>query len=542
MRWSDTARLVVDRAERRAAAIVQPVNARQVGFMQCSDSCAKMVCCEQVHEIFGGNAIAGDDDARRKLGVATGADGVSMDIMLLISIQQQLARGLACTESPASGRASWQRRSPSCRSSGQIQSQIERPFAPPQGIELRPPSSSSSMQSITSTTTFPLSSPPSTPPNKLLPDFLPRFDNGSLTGDVDKPRLISGQYGGAFWSAWLPCQPDIFDFSTEAYEPIVRQTLSQIDLYNRLSLAHPDVFTLASTAKQARKNFAKGKLISPLAIEGLHQIGNSASTLRAYHALGVRYATLTWNCHNIYADAAALTFMANMTTVKAPPLHRGVSPAGRALIHEMNRLGMLVDISHVSAQTMRDVLVGAHEDDNGTLAYPWKGSIAPPIFSHSSAYAVCPHPRNVPDDVLQMVKERGSVVMVNFAPDFISCTAAPEDSTTGMPVFHPDNSTLAQVVRHIRHIGELIGYDHVGIGTDYDGIPEGPKGLEDVSKFPDLVEELLRQGVTEKDVRKVIGENILRVWEEADRVAARLQEEGVLPLEDELHFGFKPPE
>ncbi len=195
----------------------------------------------------------------------------------------------------------------------------------------------------------------------------------------------------------------------------------------------------------------------------------------------------------------------------------------------MNRLGMLVDLAHVSQDTMRDVLVG--KSDNGG----WNGSLAPPIFSHSSAYAICPHPRNVPDDVLQLVKKRNSVVMVNFNPGFISCV--PGKTPQDIPELYPANSTLNQVVRHIIHIGELIGYDHVGLGTDYDGITKVPKGLEDVSKFPDLIAELLRQGISDEDAAKIAGRNILRVWKEVDRVAERLQKT-MLPLEDDLKDPF----
>lgn len=194
--------------------------------------------------------------------------------------------------------------------------------------------------------------------------------------------------------------------------------------------------------------------------------------------------------------------MSNGSTIKAKPLHGGVSMRGRSLIKEMNRMGMLVDLSHVSADTMRDVLIGEH---NGKHTDDWTGSLAPPIFSHSSAQAICPHPRNVPDDILQLVKKRNSVVMINFNPGFVSCLPVADNSTTGVPEFYPPNSTLQHVVKHIRHIGELIGYSHVGIGTDFDGIEEVPIGLEDVSKFPDLVAELLRQGVSEKDVIKIIG-------------------------------------
>ncbi len=264
-------------------------------------------------------------------------------------------------------------------------------------------------------------------------------------------------------------------------------------------------------------------MISPLAIEGLHQIGDSISNLRNYYSLGVRYATLTHNCHNPYADAA-ITDLPGGGFGVPEPLWGGVSPAGREAIKEMNRLGMIVDLSHVSPATMRDVL-GASED--------WEGSAAPIMYSHSSAYALCPHPRNVPDDILQLVKKNNGVVMVNFAPDFISCVANPANKT-GMPDFYPKNNTLAHVVEHITHIGNLIGYDHVGLGSDFDGIPSTPEGLDDVSKFPDLVAEILRQGVSDKDAAKIAGGNILRVWKDVDVVATTMQEAGVKPVEDKI--------
>lgn len=188
----------------------------------------------------------------------------------------------------------------------------------------------------------------------------------------------------------------------------------------------------------------------------------------------------------------------------------------------MNRMGMIVDLSHVSQDTMRDVLGGSSSS--------WAGSAAPIIFSHSSAYAICPHPRNVPDDVLQLVKERNSVVMVNFSPDFVSCVKN-DNSPIGSDFF-PANNTLEHVVTHIRHIGELIGYENVGLGSDFDGITSTPKGLEDVSKFPDLVAEMLRQGVTDEEASMVVGGNVLRVWGEVDKVAKKMR--GEKPVEDKL--------
>jgi len=258
-----------------------------------------------------------------------------------------------------------------------------------------------------------------------------------------------------------------------------------------------------------------------LGIEGLHQIGNSAATLRRYYDLGVRYATLTHNCGNRFADAA----LWENPFRKAPAFWGGVSPEGQLLINEMNRLGMIVDISHTSVDTQLDVLGGSRHGD-------WKGSKAPVIFSHSSIFSLCPHPRNVEDEVLKLVKERNSLVMINFAPEFVSCVPSQDDS--GIPEFYPANSTLEHVASHIIYIGNLIGFDHVGLGSDFDGITETPKGLEDVSRYPDLFAELLRRGVSDGDAAKVAGGNVLRVWKDVEAVAAKLQKAGEPVLEDDL--------
>lgn len=213
---------------------------------------------------------------------------------------------------------------------------------------------------------------------------------------------------------------------------------------------------------------------------------------------------------------------ASGTTTASSPFWGGVSKSGQILVKEMNRLGMLVDISHVSKDTMIDVLGGRPSR--------WAGSRAPVIFSHSSAFAICPHPRNVPDGVLELVKKTNSVVMVNFSPDFISCI--PSNSSTGLPEFYSQNSTLHQVARHVKYIGDTIGYDHVGLGSDFDGIVETPRGLEDVSKYPDLISELLHMGVNDDEAAKLVGRNVLRVWRDADAVALKMLAEGVLPAED----------
>lgn len=296
----------------------------------------------------------------------------------------------------------------------------------------------------------------------------------------------------------------------------------QIDVLTRLQAAYPKDFSPKVNSSTAVQAFKTGQLISPIIIEGLHQIANSLSNLRHYHSLGVRYATLTHNCHNKYADAALLETPNGIE--KATPKWNGVSDAGKDLVYEMNRLGMIVDLSHVSQDTMRDVLMGKEG---------WNGSAAPVMFSHSSAYTICPHPRNVPDDILELVKEKNSIVMVNFSPDFVSCVAN-TSNPRGIPDFFPANNTLQHLVTHIKHIGELIGYDHVGLGSDFDGISGTPEGLDDVSKFPDLVAELLKSGVSDEDAAKVVGGNILRVWKDVDAVALEMQKSGAKPVEDKI--------
>ncbi len=344
--------------------------------------------------------------------------------------------------------------------------------------------------------------------------------------------------GGAFWSVFVSCPKDGQDYTDANYaegkvshssriEPranhhlaaAVQTTIEQIDLASRLKVKYPHDFSPNLDSGAALDAFKKGQLISPLGIEGLHQIGNRASNLRQFHALGVRYTTLTHNCGNIYADAALWEYPLRV----APPVWGGVSPEGRRLVNEMNRIGVIVDLAHTSVDTMVDILGGKEG---------WEGSKAPVIYSHSSVYSICPHPRNVPDHVLQLAKKRNSLVMVNFAPDFISCVDT--GSEDGIPETYLPNSTLSQVATHIIYIGELIGFDHVGLGSDFDGIPTTPKGLDDVADFPALVAELLSRGVSDEDAAKVVGGNILRVWKDADAVAAQLQADGEPVYEDNL--------
>ncbi|KAK5993178.1 Dipeptidase sirJ [Cladobotryum mycophilum] len=349
--------------------------------------------------------------------------------------------------------------------------------------------------------------------------FHHEFENGKLPGHVDLARLRHGLSGGAFWSVFAPCPANGSDFSDENYYGSVQYTMQEIDVMNKLFAAYPNDFAPKVNSAGALDAFKSGKLISPLGVEGLHQIGNSAGTLRLFHDLGARYATLTHNCHNIYADAALL----ENPFRKSTPLWGGVSPLGRQMVHEMNRIGMIVDLAHVSEDTMVHVLGG--RDD-------WSGSRAPVIFSHSSAYSLCPHPRNVKDHVLQLVKKHNSVVMANIATSFIAC--ADNGNANGVPDEVPGEATLGRFVEHIMHIGNLIGYDHVGVGTDFDGIPTTPLGMDDVSKYPDLVAELLRRGVSDEDAAKVVGGNVLRVWRDVDAVAVQMKAEGAPILEDDL--------
>jgi membrane dipeptidase len=337
------------------------------------------------------------------------------------------------------------------------------------------------------------------------------FENGGMGGHVDLPRLRKGMAGGAFWSAFSVCPEHASDdFSDEEYASAVAHTLSQIDLMRRLQEEYAGNFTAATTPLSGQlRNFHSSKsLISPISIEGLHQIPQSSplSTLRLWYALGVRAATLTWNCHNAFADAALIS---NENGTHVAPYHRGgLTSAGREVIREMNRLGMLVDVSHTSYWTQKAVL------SNGT-------SVAPVVYSHSSAFALCPHPRNVHDDMLELVKKTGSLIMINFSPGFISCLPPPNENV--LPEFYEKNNTLHQVARHIVYVGEKIGYDYVGLGSDFDGMELTPRGLEGVDKYPDLIAELLRMGVSDANAAKVAGGNLIRVWERADAVAKKLQ-------------------
>ena len=328
---------------------------------------------------------------------------------------------------------------------------------------------------------------------------------------TDVPRLRAGHVGGQFWAAYVPVTT--MDSGTHA----ATYALEQIDLTYRLCSKNPRSLAMAYTAADIERNFAAGKVSCLIGIEGGHAIENSLGALRMFYKLGTRYMTLT---HWRSLDWA---------TASTDTARRGLSPFGKQVVLEMNRLGMLVDLSHVNDQTMSDAL---------------HTSRAPVIFSHSSARALANHARNVPDSILKLVAANHGVVMVNFNPGFISeaarvwgdtvnarldrLRAAGADSATradSMKAWDAvaPHATLAQVADHIEHIRQVCGIDCVGLGSDFDGITEVPVGLEDVSKFPDLIAELLRRGWTEADVKKVAGLNTLRVMRDAERVARQMR-------------------
>jgi membrane dipeptidase len=341
------------------------------------------------------------------------------------------------------------------------------------------------------------------------------FDEIDISKDVPKfqtdiPRLKRGGMGAQFWAAYVPA-------NTMRTGGAARQTLEQIDFIHRMVARYPETFEFARTAKEIRDIRAKGKIACLIGVEGGHSIENSLGVLRTYAQLGVRYLTLTHADSLAWADAAT-----------DKPKAKGLSDFGKEVVREMNRLGMLVDISHVSAQTMHAVLDTTQ---------------APIIASHSSAYALAPHARNIPDDVLVRIKQNGGIVMVNFFSGFVVAESArrmadmfevsrqmrekyPTDAehTKAMDEWQKANpmpqGTVKDLVNHIDHIVETAGIDHVGLGSDYDGVSKVPIELPDVSTYPVITQELLNRGYKEADIHKILGENILRVMEAAERVAA----------------------
>jgi membrane dipeptidase len=330
---------------------------------------------------------------------------------------------------------------------------------------------------------------------------------------TDIPRLRKGGVGAQFWSAYVSA-------GTRKKGTAVRETLEQIDMIHRLVKEYPDDLEMALTVDDIHRIRKKGKIASLIGVEGGHSIDNSLGVLRTFHSLGVRYMTLTHSETLDWADSAT-----------DKPRNNGLSRFGEEVVAEMNRLGMLVDISHVSADTMHHVL---------------RVTKAPVIASHSSAYALAQHSRNVPDDVLKLVRDNGGVIMVNFYSGFI----VPEAARLSKDMFeqarklkekYPDEKqfraaieqwkkenplprgSIHDVVDHIEHIVKIAGIDHVGLGSDYDGIMSTPLQLEDVSTYPYITQELLNRGYKRDDIHKVLGGNALRAMRRAEEVATKLQ-------------------
>lgn len=335
---------------------------------------------------------------------------------------------------------------------------------------------------------------------------------------TDIPRLRAGGVGAQFWSVWVPAE------AKDA--TAVQLTVEQIDLVKRMAARYPADLEMAYTATDIVRIEHAHRIASLIGIEGGHQINNSLGTLRQMYELGARYMTLTHSLSTAWADSA--------TDV---PLHNGLTAFGRAVVSEMNRLGMLVDLSHVSPKTMKDALAVTQ---------------APVIFSHSSARGLIDHPRDVPDDVLALVAKNRGVVMVNFFPGYVSQERARWDADvaaekareasppfTGLFIGQPERAqaafsewlaahprpitTLSMVADHIEYIARVAGKDCVGMGSDFDGIPDTPEGLDGVDKYPALLAELARRGWTHDELVKVSGGNLLRVMRATEAAAQRLR-------------------
>lgn len=349
------------------------------------------------------------------------------------------------------------------------------------------------------------------------------FDEVDLASDTsqlhppmvtDLARLRAGGVGGQFWSVYIPTSLTNGDG--------IKAVLEQIDVVHRMVARYPETLELALTADDVVRIHRQGKIASLIGMEGGHSIGNSLAALRMTYQLGARYMTLTHTKNTDWADAAG-----------DEPQHHGLTPFGEEVVREMNRLGMLVDLSHVTDETMRAAL---------------KVTQAPVIFSHSSAWELCQHPRNVPDDVLKLTAANGGVVMVCFLPGYtvereradmvardteekrlekLYPTGA-KNVEAGLAVWrksHPEPvaCSFVDVADHIDHIRKVAGIDHIGIGADFEGFHGPPNGLEDVSKYPNLLAELLRRGYSQTDIKKIAGLNVLGVMRVAEQVAARLR-------------------
>ncbi|OWF48578.1 dipeptidase 1-like [Mizuhopecten yessoensis] len=297
-----------------------------------------------------------------------------------------------------------------------------------------------------------------------------------LPPQTDIPRLRAGEVGAQWWAAFVSC--------AATFKDAVRQGFDQVDVIHKFTAKYPETFQLALSASDIETTFANDKIASLIGLEGGHMIGNSLGNLRMYYMIGVRYMTLTHSCDTDWAD----NYKADING----GISKGLTDFGRIVVREMNRLGMIIDLSHVSYQTMLDAM---------------QASVAPVIFSHSSAFALCNHYRNVQDDVLLKLKQNKGVIMINFYTGFINCDAD-----------HANTTTVAQVADHIDYVKNLIGVDYVAIGADYDGVPFMPLELEDVSTYPVIFAELHRRKWSIEDLQKLAGLNFLRVFRAVEQV------------------------
>ncbi|KAK6387188.1 hypothetical protein LTS17_000454 [Exophiala oligosperma] len=335
------------------------------------------------------------------------------------------------------------------------------------------------------------------------------FRTERIGSHSDFQKMKDGMMGGQFWSVYVPCPEDLVP-GVDLHDPnkpvpdlnepswTVRDTLEQIDITKRMVDHYPDLFELCVTPSCVRRAHNRGRIASMIGVEGGHQTGNSLGALRLFFESGVRYMTLTHNCDNALGTSwVSVDLEAGKDD--------GLGKFGRDAVLEMNRLGMFVDLSHVSPQTMRDAL---------------KVARAPVIFSHSGAYSVNNHLRNVPDDVLGMVRKNGGVVMIPAIPFFMNWE-------------HPERATIEDIIDHVHWVADKAGWEHVGLGSDFDGAPLNVKGLEDTSQWPNLIARLLARGnVTDTQVKMLLGDNVLRAWEQVEKVAKQLQKQGELPNEE----------
>ncbi|XP_075045162.1 dipeptidase 1 [Mixophyes fleayi] len=334
--------------------------------------------------------------------------------------------------------------------------------------------------------------------NDLPWQLLSKFNNQLSKADLNSlndthtniPKLREGRVGGQFWAAFVPCDTQGKD--------AVKRTLEQIDVIHQMCVKYPETFMCVTSTAGIEEAFKAKKVASLIGVEGGHSIDSSFGVLRTFHNLGVRYMTVTHSCNTPWVDNWLVD------TGSDPATSNGLTAFGKNVILEMNRLGMIVDLAHVSVKTMRDTL---------------EVSQAPVIFSHSSAFELCKHARNVPDDVLITVKEKKGLMMINFFNDYVTCN---------------QKANLSDVANHFDYIKRIAGYESVGFGGDYDGVPRVPEGLEDVSKYPDLVAELLRRGWTKVELEAALANNLLRVFKEVEQTSIRMN--SVSPKDEPIAY------